>query len=94
MEDLPYVDAAAACDALSRGEVRAVVYDAPILRHLLNRHSERKLQLVGPLFDKQDYGFGLRGGSPLREPINRALLALEEQGVVDELAVKWFGTAP
>lgn len=89
-----YTDVGAACDALTREEVRAVVYDAPMLRYYLNKTSNRRLQFVGTLFDKQEYGFALQPGSDFREPINRAILSLEESGVVGELDKKWFGNAP
>ena len=46
---------------------------------------------IGPMFEKQFYGIGLQQDSPLRLPINRALLALNERGFMDELQKKWFG---
>jgi ABC-type amino acid transport substrate-binding protein len=94
MEPRTFRDVDANRAALRAGLVEAVVYDAPILRYDLKTHPDSRLQLTGAIFDKQDYGFGLRQGSPYRERINRALLALEEQGFTEELDKKWFGEAP
>jgi len=78
-------------DALKAGKVQAVVFDAPILRYFLSKQGGDELVLVGPLFKQNNYGFGLQPDSPLREPIDRALLNLKERGVADDLRRKWFG---
>jgi polar amino acid transport system substrate-binding protein len=88
----PYPDVATAIAALNSGEVKAVVYDAPILRYYLSKRIGTRLRLVGPTFEKQFYGIALQEQSPLRLPINRALLALNERGFIDELQKKWFGS--
>ena len=80
-----------AVDALERKDLKAVVYDSPILRYYLSTHSGRHLALVDGIFDKQNYGLGLQTGSPLRKRINQALLSLTEQGYDRELDRKWFG---
>jgi polar amino acid transport system substrate-binding protein len=77
--------------ALKSGRVQAVVYDAPMLRYAVNQSGDDKLQMVGPVFDRQNYAFALQDGSALRERVNRALLALTERGVGTELRKKWFG---
>jgi len=77
--------------ALKEGAVQAVVFDAPILRYYLNKGGAEGLALVGPLFERNNYGFGLLADSPLREPINQVLLNLSERGVTDDLQRKWFG---
>ncbi|MGI8603656.1 MAG: transporter substrate-binding domain-containing protein [Verrucomicrobiales bacterium] len=87
-----YPDVDAACRALGTSEVRAVVYDQPLLRYYLTQNPESKLQLVGHVFERQNYGFAFQDGSQLREPINRALLKVGGQGVLDELDEKWFGS--
>lgn len=89
-----YADTDAASRALAAGEIKAVVYDAPLLKFYLSNNSNSKLQLVGDLFEKQDYGFALTDKSPLRKEINRALLKLGEEGYFEELEKKWFAAAP
>ena len=89
-----YADVDAATRALVAGETKAVVYDAPLLKFYLSNNSNSKLQLVGDLFEKQDYGFALVDKSPLRKEINRALLKLGEEGYFEELEKKWFAASP
>ena len=86
-----YPDVASAIAVLNSGELKAVVYDAPVLRYYLSKKVGTRLRLVGPTFEKQFYVIGLQEQSPLRLPINRALLALNERGFMDELQKKWFG---
>jgi ABC-type amino acid transport substrate-binding protein len=88
-----YADVPTAVAALNSGELKAVVYDAPVLRYYLSKRIGTRLRLVGPTFEKQFYGIGLQQESPLRLPINRALLALNERGFIDELQKKWFGAS-
>jgi ABC-type amino acid transport substrate-binding protein len=85
-----FPDIDSACRALAAGELKAVVYDAPLLKYYVSTNLGSKLQLVGDLFEKQDYGFALPEKSPLRKEINRALLKLTEEGYLDELDKKWF----
>jgi polar amino acid transport system substrate-binding protein len=86
-----YPDVVTAIAALNSGQIKAVVYDAPVLRYHLSKKVGTRLRLVGPVFEKQSYGIGLQQESPLRLPINRALLALTERGFMNELQKKWFG---
>ncbi len=80
-----------AFDALDRHAVKAVVYDEPILLYHTKRAGVRGQTVVGRLFERQNYGIGLQEGSPYRKAINGALLKLREDGVLDELNIKWFG---
>jgi ABC-type amino acid transport substrate-binding protein len=86
-----YPDVPTALAALNSGELKALVYDAPVLRYHLSKQSGTRLRLVGQTFEKQSYGIGLQQESPLRLPINRALLALTERGFMETLQKKWFG---
>jgi ABC-type amino acid transport substrate-binding protein len=89
----PFPDVKSAIAALNAGRVKAVVYDAPMLRYFLSKSGGSRLRLVGPTFEKQFYGIGLQQDSPLRLPINRALLSLNERGFMEELQKKWFGSS-
>ena len=77
--------------ALRAGEVQAVVFDAPILQYEATKSEDTSLQLVGPVFEKQNYAFALQQGSALREQLNQALLLLNEEGVGTTLREKYFG---
>ena len=57
--------------------------------------------MVGPvaeavsrgMFRKENYGIVFPSNSPLRKRVNEELLKLKENGVYDQLYVKWFGGA-
>jgi ABC-type amino acid transport substrate-binding protein len=88
----PYSDIQAAINALRSGTVKAVVYDAPILEYYISKNNATDIELVGGLFEKSNYGFALQQNSPIREPINQVMLRLKEQGVIDQIHAKWFGS--
>lgn len=80
-----------ACDALEAGKLYAVVFDSPAV---LNRTlKDDDVKAVGEMFAPQKYGIAMRDGSPLREPINRAILRLVESDRYEYLQTKWFGKA-
>ena len=78
-------------DLLTNGDVDAVVFDSPPLMYYAQQEGADKIMLVGPLFERQDYGFAFPEGSPLREQLNRALLQLEKNGFYEHLHKKYFG---
>ena len=77
--------------ALRSGKVKAVVYDAPILEYYIHGSNAEDLVLVGDVFERSNYGFAVKTGSPLRERINQAMLRLNEKGFSGALYTKWFG---
>ncbi|HVE15948.1 MAG TPA: transporter substrate-binding domain-containing protein [Chthoniobacterales bacterium] len=86
-----YPDVAACLAALKNGQVKAVVYDAPILKYWVNKLGPDDYELVGSMFERNNYGFALQQDSQLRERINQVLLDLNESGVTDRLKKDWFG---
>ena len=66
---------AQALEDLAEHRVDAVVYDAPLLRYRVHQGYVNTLDVLARTFERQDYAFALPQGSPLREPINRAILA-------------------
>ena len=67
--------------ALDKKKIEAMVYDAPILKFLINQDYNKKLVVVPNTFEPQFYGIGLPAGSKLRESINQSLLTkLKEPG--------------
>ena len=69
----------------------AMVYDAPILRYTAKHDLGGAVTVLPNVFDHQDYGFALPDGSPLREPINRALLKELASDRWQELLVRYLG---
>jgi ABC-type amino acid transport substrate-binding protein len=77
--------------ALMTNDVRAVVFDSPSILNFANGQGE-KVAVVGGLFDLQYYGIAFPPDSPLREPVNRALLKLRRSGRYDQIHDRWFGS--
>jgi ABC-type amino acid transport substrate-binding protein len=80
-------------DALLKGTVDAVVYDAPNLLFFANNEGKGKVTVVGKIFEPQDYGLVLPQGSPLREKMNLAILTLVENDELARTVAKWLGPA-
>lgn len=84
-------DLATAIAVVVEGKADAVVFDAPVLANAVKEDPRSPIRLVGPLFERQDYGIVLPRGSQLRKSVNQALLTLAEQDKIAELNVRWFG---
>ena len=69
-----YPRVGAVMKALGSGDLDAVVYDEPILRHIASESYPGEILVLPRTFERQFYAFGLPQGSPLREPINHALI--------------------
>jgi ABC-type amino acid transport substrate-binding protein len=76
---------------LIEGRLDAVVYDRPNLQFYAQHEGKAKVVVVGKTFAPQDYGIALPQGSPLREKLNRELLAMQENGTLERIRSKWFG---
>ncbi len=76
---------------IARGEVDAIVYDAPVLRYYSVSDGKGIVDVVGAVFKPEKYGIALPAGSPLREPINEVLLELYQDGTLEEIENRWFG---
>jgi len=78
---------------LEAGEVDAILFDAaPLMRYAVEDGNNTAM-MVGPLIERQAYGIAFPAGSELREPVNRALLELEESGRYGRIHAQWFGTS-
>lgn len=84
-------DLTTALKEVADGQADAIVFDAPVLSHAVNRDWNGRVRLIGPLFEQQNYGIVVSRGSPLRKAVNQALLSLTEKGRLAELNEKWFG---
>ncbi len=77
--------------AFESKDLDAVIFDGPILAYYA-ANSEDPVQVLDRVYRPENYGIALPARSSLREPINQALLRLREEGVYQELLLKWFGT--
>ena len=90
---LPFIEVAAIEEAyalLENDKVDIVVYDSPVLLYYANGAGQGKVRVVGDLFEPQQYAVAFPPHSRAREPINRALLEIVEDGVYDHIYSRWF----
>ena len=78
--------------ALLDDKVAAVVYDAPVLLYYAAHEGRGKVQVVGSIFRKENYGIVFPPNSPHRKAVNTALLRMRENGEFNALYQKWFET--
>uniref|UniRef100_A0A0F8BJC3 Glutamate receptor 2 n=1 Tax=Larimichthys crocea TaxID=215358 RepID=A0A0F8BJC3_LARCR len=67
---------------------------AYLLESTMNEYIEQRkpcdTMKVGGNLDSKGYGIATPKGSPLREPVNLAVLKLNEQGTLDKMKNKWW----
>ena len=78
--------------ALRGGKLDAIVFDAPVLRFYANHEGAGFGQIVGTIFQPEDYGVAFPNGSEMRKQFNRGLLSVREDGTYELIKQKWFGT--
>lgn len=81
----------AAAETVLQGKAQAAIYDTPIIMYFTK--NEPRAQIAGAQFRPESYGIIFPLGSPLRRPVDQALLKLIENGTYDSLYRKWFGQA-
>lgn len=89
---IAYTDVEQAFTAFEADALDAIFFDGPILSYYVKTRGAGKARMVPRIFKPENYGMALPTGSPLREPINQALLRIREDGRYDRLRSKWFGT--
>lgn len=77
--------------AVARGELDAVVYDAPILRYLATKEFSGSVQVLENTFMRQDYAFALKRNSPIRETLNLAMLEVIRTDAWQDLLRTYLG---
>jgi polar amino acid transport system substrate-binding protein len=80
----------AAYNSLLDQRVDAIVFDAPVLLYYAANAGKGRVRMVGPLFQREDYGIVVAQNSALRKQINGALLELREDGTYQKIYDKWF----
>ena len=87
-----YPSARDGLQALRAGEIDAFVYDRPLLAWIVNRDFRSSVQLLETSFDPQNYAFALPANSPLRKPLNVAILNATKSGWWDETLFRYLGS--
>jgi ABC-type amino acid transport substrate-binding protein len=77
-------------DALRSGKIDAFVHDKPLLSWLVGRYYT-SLQVLDTTFDAQQYAMALPAGSPLRKPVDMALLQTVESDWWKQAVFQYLG---
>ena len=88
VRSFPSVEAALE-DLVSRN-VEVVLHDSPVLKYHV-RNDFTSLQVAPDTLVRDDYGFGLAPGSPLREDVNAALLSTLHEPVWRRIQGRYLG---
>ncbi len=80
-----------ALKALEEDRLDAVVYDAPILRYLVNQHHQGGIHVLAAEFETQYYGIGLPDRSPLRDQTNRVVLETIDRPGWQDILFEYLG---
>jgi ABC-type amino acid transport substrate-binding protein len=78
--------------ALAENRIDAVVYDAPLLHHLIKQRFQGTLDVLPDKIMRQDYGIALQAQSPWRERINRILLEKISEPEWEDTLQRYLGT--
>jgi polar amino acid transport system substrate-binding protein len=77
---------------VSRGEVDAAVYDAPVLQYAARPSNGARIRIAGAPFTREYYGIAEPLGSDLAPAVNEALLETYSDGTYNRLYNSWFVT--
>ena len=88
---VPCETPADALQTIVRADADAAVYDAPILRYLVNKELHLPLRVAPRVFEPQDYAIALRQESALREPMNQVLLQKTTSAEWQDLLYRYLG---
>lgn len=73
----------------------AILYDAPNVEYYVSTAGEGSLQVVGDLFEAENYGIAVsQGNEDLVEAMNDAIAEIIDDGTYAEMYSEWFGEEP
>ena len=81
-----------ASKALQRGDVDALIYEKPILGHMVKEFGWRNLQILPHTLAVREYAIALPSGSPNIESINRALLKVLQRPDWKDVVHRYVGS--
>ena len=79
-----------AVQALIAGDIDAVLIDEVAGLGYMGTNAE-SLELIGPSISSDQLAFPFQKGSDLIEPVNLAIQALKDNGLLEEINLKYFG---
>jgi len=80
-----------AIEAMNEERVDAILHDEPILHYYQRTNQDADFEISLRPLVRDDYGFGLRSDSALREPINGALLRLLHEPAWRDIRLRYLG---
>jgi polar amino acid transport system substrate-binding protein len=78
-------------EALQQGTIDALAYDRPILAWMIRQDGSSSIELADVTFEPQSYAIALPNDSPLRRPINVALLEVEASDGWKDILYRYLG---
>lgn len=87
-----FPDFGSGLDAIKAGKLDAFVHDKPILYWLAKNQYQDAVKVLDVTFNTQDYAIALPDNSPLRMPINRALMAIINSQEWQDSIKQYLGT--
>ncbi len=87
-----YANARDGLQALRSRQIDAFVYDRPLMAWIASQEFRSSVQLIDATFDPQNYAFALPAGSPLRKPLNVAILQAVQSRWWDDTLFRYIGS--
>ena len=88
---IPFLNEQDGLKALVEGETDAFVYDELILKHLVKTDFPGRIHILPGTFEHYYISMGMPVDSPLREPINRALLKVMKKDKWTQIVNQYIG---
>ncbi|MEO1206589.1 MAG: transporter substrate-binding domain-containing protein [Pseudomonadota bacterium] len=85
-----FANVSAGLAALKSGRIDAFVHDAPILGFEISKGDAKGIELLGDLFETQNYAVVMPQDSSLREPLNQALLEITASDLWPAITSKYL----
>jgi len=86
---LQFDDQGAASNAVVVGQADAVLADSPIVAYAVQQ-SDKKMELVGDVYEAAPYGYVVTKGSPLGKALQGAVQSLIDDGTYMDILKKWL----
>lgn len=80
-----------ALQTVASGQTDAMVYDEALLKYLANTDFIDTILVLPLSFNEQEYAIALQRDSPLRKPLNSALLRFRASDSWDDLVYRYLG---
>ncbi len=88
---IEYDDFSQSLEDLEQKKLDAIVGDAAVSRYYAQNQGQGKVAIAGGVFSKSNIAFAFSEDSPFFEPINTALITMQEDGSFNQLKQKYFG---